>query len=138
MKGILIILFCFFTGNVFTQDTSKTIIKVDDICIPNNIAKEILKDLNDLDRLKEIEKLNNEEIQTLEEKIKKQELIILALEEKNKNSELIISKTEEKVTLIDEDNKELRKQNKKLRIKNTVIEIFTGVAIGTMIILQIF
>jgi len=129
MKNILLILFCFFNITLFGQDTNQ-------ICIPNNIAREILKDLNELDKLKELQKLNAEEINKLENKINTQDTIILKLEEKDKNSEIIINKTEEKNDLLEEDNKNLRKENKKLKIKNTVIEIFTGIVITTVVVLQ--
>ena len=129
MKNILLILFCFFNITLFGQDTNQ-------ICIPNNIAREILKDLNELDKLKELQKLNVEEINKLENKINTQDTIILKLEEKDKNSEIIINKTEEKNDLLEEDNKNLRKENKNLKIKNTVIEIFTGIVITTVVVLQ--
>lgn len=129
MKNILLILFCFFNITLFGQDTSQ-------ICIPSNIVREILRDLNELDKLKELQKLNLEEINKLEKKINTQDTIILKLEEKDKNSEIIINKTEEKNDLLEEDNKNLRKENKNLKIKNTVIEIFTGIVITTVVVLQ--
>lgn len=130
LKNILLTFITLLTFSVFAQDSTQ-------ICIPNEVAIKILKDLNELDRLIELDSLNKEEVRKLEDKIKNQNFIILTLEEKDKNNQTIITAVEEKNDLLEEDNKNLRKQIKKEKIKSTILKITTGAAIGAIIILQL-
>jgi hypothetical protein len=130
LKNILLTFITVLTFSVFSQDSTQ-------ICIPNKIAVKILKDLNELDRLIELDSLNKEEVGKLEDKIENQNFIILNLEEKDKNNEAIINAVEEKNDLLEEDNKNLRKDIKKEKLKNTILKITTGAAVGIIIILQL-
>ena len=66
---ILLSSFNIFSQKVITPDTSK-------IYLPSNVGKQIMVDLNELDRLKENEKLTKKEIFELETKIVKQDSVI--------------------------------------------------------------
>jgi len=117
--------------NMVTIDTNV-------VCMPNEIARKILIDLNDLDRLKKNEVLFNNEISGLESKIKKQELIIVDLEKKDKESMVIIGANKEKYNLVEEDNKNLREEIHKLKTKTTIIEIVSAAFFATITYIQLF
>jgi hypothetical protein len=114
-----------------TNDTNE-------ICFPSKVGKQILLDLNELDKLKETEKLTKKEIVELENKVVKQDSIISKLEQKYGNDSLIIKSLEEKYKLVEEDNKDLRGKIKSIGIKNNIIEIVTGVIMSSIIYIQIF
>ena len=59
-------------------------------------------------------------------------------EEKDKNNEVIIKDTEEKVKLLNTENGELRKDIKKMKVKNTVIEIVTGSLVTALTYILVF
>jgi len=130
---ILLLLFSFisYSQKEMTKDTNFT-------CLPNNVARQILKDLNELDRLKNNEILYVKEIKELEKKTIKQDSTISKLEQKDKLSLSIIKSTEEKVNLIEEDNKNLRKEIKRINIKTNIVEIVSGAIMATIIYIQLF
>jgi len=136
MKTYLIILFLFISYFGISQNKITTDTNV--ICVPNNIVKEILSELNQLDKLKKEKILSDNEIYELEKKTSKQSLIIKDLEEKDLNSKILISSNKEKYTLIEEDNKNLREDIKKIKTKNTIIEIVSGLFFATITYIQIF
>lgn len=136
MKTYLIILFLFIS--YFGISQNKITIDTNVICVPNNIVKEILSELNQLDKLKKEKILSDNEIYELEKKTSKQSLIIKDLEEKDLNSKILISSNKEKYTLIEEDNKNLREDIKKIKTKNTIIEIVSGLFFATITYIQIF
>jgi hypothetical protein len=125
--------------SVFTFGFSQKEISIDtnNICIPSNVAKEILQELNKLDRLKEEKLLSDKEIVELEKKIKSQNLNIKDLEEKDLNNKILISANKEKYILIEEDNKNLRNEIKNVKTKNTIIEIVSGLFFATITYIQI-
>jgi hypothetical protein len=51
---------------------------------------------------------------------------------------MLISSNKEKYTLIEEDNKNLREDIKKIKTKNTIIEIVSGLFFATITYIQIF
>jgi hypothetical protein len=108
------------------------------ICLPNYIGKQILNDLNELDRLKSIEIKTTKELSELEKKIIFQEKSISTLEETNSHSLRIIGLTEEKVNLLDEENKKLMIDIGKIKTKNTVIEIVGGAIIVALTYILVF
>lgn len=113
------------------EDTTK-------ICFPVNVGKQILLDLNDLDRLKKQSDLDKKEIKQLENKVVKEEGVIKFLEQKDSTNQVIIKDTEEKVILLDDDNKNLRKDIKKIKTKNTIIEIVSGAIVGALTYIIVF
>jgi len=137
MKKIILITFLMFSFVGLTQtkpqkeDTTK-------ICFPVNVGKQILLDLNDLDRLKKQSDLDKKEIKQLENKVVKEEGVIKFLEQKDSTNQVIIKDTEEKVTLLEDDNKNLRKDIKKIKTKNTIIEIVSGAIVGALTYIIVF
>jgi septal ring factor EnvC (AmiA/AmiB activator) len=130
MKVGFFILFLTFFSYCFSQTTGCDDTTV--ICVPNNVAKEILIDLNRKDKYKEQIITYEKEIIELNTKIDKLESINETWEENYKVSSKLVKNTEEKVKLLEEDNKNLRKDISKVKTKNTVIEIVAGAIIGTL------
>jgi uncharacterized coiled-coil protein SlyX len=136
MKNIVTLIFLLFSFTTIAQKEMQ--IDTNLICFPNSIGKQILNDLNDLDRLKSIEIKTTKEISELEKKIVFQEKSISTLEETNSHSLRIIGLTEEKVNLLDQENKQLMVDIGKIKTKNTVIEIVGGAIIGALTYILVF
>lgn len=136
MKNYLIIFFVFITTNFLSQNLCCE--DTTNLNVPVWVGKEILLDLNELERLKKIEIESNKEITELEKKILIQEKSISTLEEANSHSLRIIGLTEEKVNLLDGENKQLRIDIGKVRTKHTVIEIFGVAIIGALTYILVF
>jgi hypothetical protein len=130
MKNLLLILFVSFGFTVLSQ----TIMKEDttEICLPYTVGKQIMLDLNKLDSTTAILKLTEEEVIELNKKIDLQQSVITTMEEKVKTSETIVQKTNEKFQIVDNINKDLTSDNKKLKRKNTIIQIVSGIIIGAL------
>jgi uncharacterized coiled-coil protein SlyX len=118
MKNIFTLIFLLVSFITIAQKEIQ--IDTNFICLPNYIGKQILNDLNELDRLKSIEIKTTKEISELEKKIIFQEKSISKLEETNSHSLRIIGLTEEKVNLLDEENKKLMIDIGKIKTKNTI------------------
>ena len=129
MKNIISVLFLLVSLTSFGQ-----IKKVDttEICLPYSVGKQIMLDLNRLDSTTAILKLTETEVIELNKKIDAQQGIIGNLEDKVKMSDTIIQKTNEKFDIVDKINKNLVTDNKKLRRKNVIIEIVSGILIGAL------
>jgi hypothetical protein len=129
MKNIISVLFLLVSLTSFSQ-----IKKVDttEICLPYSVGKQIMLDLNRLDSTTAILKLTETEVIELNKKIDAQQGIIGNLEDKVKMSDTIIQKTNEKFDIVDKINKDLVTDNKKLRRKNVIIEIVSGILIGAL------
>jgi len=135
MKNLILFIFLTLSFLTFGQ---KEIKDTSVICFPSEIGREVLKDLNELDKLKKLSILDKKEIDELVKKTNKQDTVIKDLEEKDRNSEVLIKSTEEKYKLIEEDNKDLRDQLKKIKIKNNIIEIVSGFVFATITYIQLF
>jgi hypothetical protein len=136
MKNIVTLIFLLFSFTTIAQKEMQ--IDTNLICFPNSIGKQILNDLNDLDRLKSIEIKTTKEISELEKKIIFQEKSISTLEETNSHSLRIRGLTEEKVNLLDQENKQLMVDIGKIKTKNTVIEIVGGAIIAALTYILVF
>jgi hypothetical protein len=130
MKNLITILFIFLSVSVFSQKTTKEDTTI--MCFPVEVGKQILIDLNELDRLKEEKVLYTKEVELLNSKIDKKDTIIKLQEEKCINCEKIVEETENKVTILKDENSELRKDVKKLKRKNTIIEIVSGSIVAVL------
>ena len=155
MKNIIFFIFLTFSSFVFTQ---KTNVDTSIICFPTEIGKEVLKDLNELDKLRKTNILDKKEIEEFEKKVKDfqkginivmplrlivekpapEEQFEYILEEKDRNNEILVKSTEEKYKLVEEDNNDLRKEIKNIKIKNNIIEIVSGVIFATITYIQLF
>jgi hypothetical protein len=129
MKNIISVLFLLVSLTSFGQ-----IKKVDttEICLPYSVGKQIMLDLNRLDSTTAILKLTETEVIELNKKIDAQQGIIGNLEDKVKIGDTIVQKTNEKFDIVDKINKDLVTDNKKLRRKNVIIEIVSGILIGAL------
>jgi len=136
MKNILLIIFLVisfvgFSQTKITEDTNF-------VCLPKNIAKKVLSDLKELDRVKKQLFLFEKETYQLELKINKQDSTIMDLTKKDENNKIIISSVEEKYKLVEEDNKDLRKEIKRLNTRNTIVEIVSGAILTAITFIQIY
>lgn len=129
---LIIFSFCFigFSQKTKTIDTSE-------LCIPYGVAQKILFDLNEYDKLKELSKLDKEEIKQLNNKIYFLDKTISTWKEKDSLSTQIVNKTEEKFKIILDQNDDLRKEVKKLKVKNTMTQIISGVLLTTLTVFSI-
>jgi hypothetical protein len=94
-------------------------------------------DLNRLDSLTAVNKLTVIELLETQKKVDVQQDIITTMEQKEKNYEIRIEKEKEKFVIVEEQNKVLSKEVKKLKAKNTFISIIGGVLLTTLTILSI-
>ena len=97
----------------------------------------MLLDLNEYDKLKELSKLDKEEIKQLNNKIYFLDKTISTWKEKDSLSTQIFNKTEEKFKIISDQNDDLRKEVKKLKVKNTMTQIISGVLLTTLTVFSI-
>lgn len=130
-------LFSFLMVTSLTM-AQKGIEDTSEMCMPYSVAQKILLDLNDYDRVKQINILNEKEIKELNNKIVYQGKIIMTWEEKDSINGVIIAKTEEKVEIYKEENKTLAKENKRLKTKNTLFTIISGAIIAPLTYLSVF
>ena len=130
MKNLLLIVFMAIGVTSFSQTIKKE--DTTEICLPYTVGKQIMLDLNKLDSTTAILKLTEEEVIELNKKIDLQQSVITTMEEKVKTSETIIQKTNEKFQIVDNINKDLTSDNKKLKRKNTIIQIVSAVIIGAL------
>jgi|TARA_R110000868_G_C10930350_1_gene766321 alpha/beta superfamily hydrolase len=128
MKNLILILFVSFGVSILSQTTKKE--DTTEICIPYKVGKQIMIDLNKLDSTSAILKLTKDEVVELNKKIEVQQSIIITMEEKIKTSEIIIQKTNDKFQIVDNINKDLTSDNRKLKRKNTIIQIISSAIIG--------
>jgi hypothetical protein len=136
MKNIFLLLFAIFVVNVsFAQQKPKT--EPTEMSIPYDVAQKMLLDLNDYDRLKELSKLDKEEIKQLNNKISLLEKTINTWEQKDTLNKEIISNVEQKFKIVNDQNEELRKEVKKLKVKNTITQIISGALITTLTVFSI-
>lgn len=136
MKNIFLLLFAIFVVNVsFAQQKPKT--EPTEMSIPYDVAQKMLLDLNDYDRLKELSKLDKEEIKQLNNKILFLEKTINTWEQKDTLNKEIISNVEQKFKIVNDQNEELRKEVKKLKVKNTITQIVSGALITTLTVFSI-
>jgi hypothetical protein len=117
-KLLFILLFCpLFT---LAQDTIK---------LPTPIAKQVVKDLVSYDSLKAVHTLTIQQLTLTEQKVAVQDKIISSHVEKGIMYEQRIKNEQEKFVVQGKWIEDLRKQNKRLKVKLRFIQI-TGVAVG--------
>lgn len=134
MKNILLIILFLLPLTVFSQTKKDTT----EICIPYKVAKQMALDLNSLDSLKADSKLTNKELKETRKKVIYQDSIIQTMELKEENYKLQIQKEEEKYKIVDEQNNGLRDDIRKIKRKNTFIEIIGGSIVGALSYILIF
>jgi hypothetical protein len=128
MKKIIFIIYFILIGFVAETQVKKTT-DTTQLCIPYNVAQKILLELNDYDKLKELSKLDKEEINELNDKINLLEKTNNVWSEKDSLSDRIIKGNEEKFNIVESENKDLRKENKRLKTKNGLFNIISAAII---------
>jgi len=134
MKNLIMTLLVFvplFSFGQIKKDTTQ-------ICFPYSVGKQIALDLNKLDQLTELVKLTEKELKETQNKVEVQSNIIETMELKEDNYELQIQKEEEKFKIVEEENEGLRTDIKKLKTKNTIIEIVGGAIVGALTYIVVF
>lgn len=107
------------------------------MCIPYDVAQKMLLDLNEYDRLKELSKLDKEEIKQLNNKVLYLEKSINTWEQKDSLNKEIVANVEEKFKIVNKQNEELREEVKKLKVKNTFTQIISGALLTTLTVFSI-
>jgi hypothetical protein len=130
-KLFLIFVLSFLSLTVVGQDTPE-------MCIPYSVAQKMLLDLNEYDKLKDLSKLDKKEIYQLNSKINFLEKTNDSWQVKDSLSVKIITQTEEKVKIYKQENEDLKKENKRLKIKNGLFNIVSAVIIAPLTYIAIF
>lgn len=128
MKKIIFIIYFILIGFIAETQVKKTT-DTTQLCLPYNVAQKILLELNDYDKLKELSKLDKEEINELNNKINLLEKTNNAWSEKDSLSDRIIKSNEEKFNIVETENKDLRKEKKRLKTKNGLFNIISAAII---------
>ena len=136
MKQIIFLISFVFVSFISEAQIKKSVDTIQ-MSIPYNIVQKILFDLNDYDKLKELSRLDKKEITELNSKIVLLEKTNKTWVEKDSLSGQIILQTEEKVKIYKEENKRLNKEYKRLKTKNTLFNIISGVIIAPLTYLLI-
>ena len=136
MKKLLLVFVVIFLS--FTVVGQQKNVDTSEMCIPYVVAQKMLLELTDYDRLKEISVLDKQEIVELNNKIIFLDKINNTWAEKDSLNQEILVKTEEKVEIYKVYNEVLRKENKKLKTKNTLIKIISGAIIVPLTYISIF
>jgi hypothetical protein len=143
MKSLLLGLMILVSTVCFSQTNNNRttpINKIDTtkLCFPVEVGRQILLDLNECDKNKELLKLTEKEVVELNNKITQKDNIITSLNQKDSLSSVIITKTEEKFKIVNDDNEKLRKDMKKMRTKHIIVESITGFISATLIYIIAF
>lgn len=133
MRKLFFIILMIFPVITFSQSNLDTTL----ICVPYKAAKQIAIELNRLDSLTAVNKLTVIELSETQKKVQVYKDIVSTMELKEKNYELQISKEKEKFGIIERQNDDLRKEVKKLKVKNTIISIVSGAVITALTTLSI-
>jgi uncharacterized protein YlxW (UPF0749 family) len=133
-KNIIFLMVLFVNVLVFSQKTNSD---TTEMCIPYPVAKKILIDLNNYDKLQEVSKTYKEEIYQLSKKV---DLLKKENEswekEDNLNAE-IISEKNKAIDIYKSENEDLKKENKRLKTKNGLYNIISAIIIAPLTYLVI-
>ena len=136
MKNTLLILSLIISFVGYSQKTPK--VDSTEICFPYQVGQQILLDLNDCDESKKLLEISKKEVKLLNKKVAEQDTIIEDLKKKVVVSDSIIARNEDKFKTVDEENKNLRGDITKLKLKNTIFNIVGGAIIGGLTYIIIF
>jgi len=136
MKKLIFLISFVFVSFIYEAQVKKPV-DTAQICIPYDVAQKMLLDLNEYDKLRELSKLDKKEITELNNKIVLLEKTNNTWVEKDSLNGQIILQTEEKVKIYREENKNLNKENKRLKTKNTLFNIISAVIIAPLTYLLI-
>jgi len=128
-KNILLITFTFLCFGFFSQKNNSD---TTSMCIPYTVAKQILIDLNNYDKLQKEIKTYIDEIYQLDTKIKILQKENSFWEKKDTLNIEIISEKNKTIEIIKEENKDLREENKKVKTRNVIYNIISAVIIAPL------
>lgn len=136
MRNFLLMIMFLVSFVGFSQTNNKPqVIKTDTtkICFPVEVGRQILIDLNECDKNKELLILSDLQINELENKVIQKDNIIQSLEQKDSLNSVIVIKTEEKFNIVNDENLKLRKEIKTIKTKRTIIEGVLGLFSGVLV-----
>lgn len=136
MRNFLLMIMFLVSFVGFSQTNNKPqVIKTDTtkICFPVEVGRQILIDLNECDKNKELLNLSDLQINELENKVIQKDNIIQSLEQKDSLNSVIVIKTEEKFNIVNDENLKLRKEIKTIKTKRTIIEGVLGLFSGVLV-----
>ncbi len=133
MNKTILLFFLLISTNFFSQKIDST-----QIYFPYTVGRQVLLDLNELDRTKELLISSKNEIIELEKKVLKQDNEIKYLELIDSTSQILIIKSDEKFKIVEKENKKLNDDMGKLKTKNTIIEVISGALVVAITYLSIF
>lgn len=131
MKTLLLALLFFIPTLTKAQST------VDTIKLPASVAKTVAKELTSCDSLKAVHILKVEQLLLTEQKVTLKDSIIAEHNKKGIMYEAIIRNNGAQLDIMDKWAQELRKENKKLKVKLTFTQITLGGVIGFLTYLYI-
>lgn len=129
MKQKITFILFFVVFFTFGQTSKNKTIDTNQICMPYSVAQKILLDLNNYDKLKETIPTYQNEINQLN---KKTELLVKENDAWKKKDDLngqIISEKNESIKIYKSENEDLKNENKRLKIKNGLFNIISGIII---------
>lgn len=133
MNKTILLFFLLISTNIFSQKIDST-----QIYFPYTVGRQVLLDLNEFDRTKELLNSSKNEIIELEKKVLKQDNEIKSLELIDSTSQILIIKSDEKFKIVEKENKKLNDDMGKLKTKNTIIEVISGALVVAITYLSIF
>ena len=133
MNKTILLFFLLISTNIFSQKIDST-----QIYFPYTVGRQVLLDLNEFDRTKELLNSSKNEIIDLEKKVLKQGNEIKSLELIDSTSQILIIKSDEKFKIVEKENKKLNDDMGKLKTKNTIIEVISGALVVAITYLSIF
>ena len=130
MKTLLILIFL-IVGNmsIFSQTNKKVVVDTNLTCIPNDVARKILLDLNDYDRLKAVMMTYEKEIYELNNKIVLLEKETQSWFKSDSLNNEIIKEKNKTIEIFKNENQDLKKENKRLKTKNGLYMILSAIII---------
>jgi uncharacterized membrane protein YgaE (UPF0421/DUF939 family) len=102
------------------------------MCIPYPVAKQILLDLNNYDKLQEVVKTYKEEIYELNKKTQVLQKENDSWEKEDSLNREIIGEKNKAIDIYKSENEDLKKENKRLKTKNGLYNIISAVIIAPL------
>lgn len=128
-KTIFFLITFFIVTNLYSQNSKKVTEDTSDICMPYSVGQKILLDLNNYDKLKEVVVTYKNEIYELNNKILFLNKEIDGWKKENNLNEEIISEKNQSIQIYKLENEDLKKENKRLKTKNGLFNIISGIII---------
>lgn len=124
-----LIILSFLSFSSFSQTTKKTSIDTNEICMPYSVAQQILLDLNEYDKLKEVVGTYEKEVVELNNKMSLLKQQNESWIEDSKLSQEIILEKNKAIEIYKTENEDLRKENKRIKTKNGIYNIISAAII---------